>query len=71
MNFSLSNIIAGIFFGLIGMAAIKVGKTMGSFKKCGIGAALLIYPYFIESDFWVWALGGLLTVVLLFWRDVS
>lgn len=57
-NFSISTLIAGFIFGVIGMYMIKRAKSEAHVPYFIIGLVLLIYPYFIENVFLVWGLGA-------------
>ncbi len=69
MNFSMVNIIAGLLFGGIGFAAFIYGKKESNLKPMVIGVALMIYPYFVESPIFVYAIGAALTAALFIFRD--
>ncbi len=62
-DLSISYIIAGIFFGMIGLIIFKEGKKRSSTELFFLGVALMVYPYFITDDIWVWVVGVLLTAV--------
>ena len=66
MNFSASSIIAGILFGGVGFVAFAYGKKMASWRAMGLGAILMVYPYFIQNTFALYGIGILLTVGLFF-----
>lgn len=61
MNFSLSSLIAGLLFGILGVFFFKEGKREGNVLRILIGLTLMIYPYFIENDYILWSLGVGLT----------
>ena len=61
-------LIAGLFFGLIGIAGLKIGKNIGSAHKMVVGAALIGYPYFVENPYLMWGIGILLSI-FLFHKD--
>ena len=69
MNFSTTNIIAGIVFGSIGFVAFVYGKKMGYFKMMMIGLALMVYPYLVQSTTLVVVIGIALTGALYFFKD--
>ena len=69
MNFSFSSIFAGIVFGAIGLAAFIYGKKQVSFKPMVIGIILMVYPYFVSHEIWVWVIGTVLTFSLFIFRD--
>jgi hypothetical protein len=68
-GFSFTNLIAGFIFSGIGLVAFVYGKKQGSFKPLAIGIALMAYPYFLTSTFWLYAVGVVLCLLLYYWRD--
>jgi len=68
-GFSLAKIIAWIIFGAVGFAAFVYGKKERSFKPLVVGIALMGYPYFINTTFWLYVAGVGLCLLLYFWRD--
>ena len=60
---------AGFIFSGIGLVAFVYGKKEGSYKPLSIGIALMAYPYFLTSTFWLYAVGSGLCLLLYFWRD--
>lgn len=60
MNFSISSIIAGIFFSIIGIWIFRVGKKEGHFMLMLIGVTLITYTYFTSSPWVDWGAGLLL-----------
>ena len=68
-GFTFTNLIAGFIFSGIGLVAFVYGKKEGSFKPLSIGIALMAYPYFLTSTFWLYAVGIGLCLLLYFWRD--
>ena len=63
------NIFGTIIFGAIGMAALVYGKKAGLLYPMLIGAALMIYPYFVTQTWLLYGVGILLTVVLIRFHD--
>jgi len=68
-DFSLAKIIACFVFNGVGFVAFVYGKKQKSFKPLLIGAALMVYPYFLTSTFWLYAVGFGLCLLLYYWRD--
>jgi len=68
-GFTFANLIAGFIFSGIGLVAFVYGKKEGSFKPLSIGIALMAYPYFLTSTFWLYTVGSGLCLLLYFWRD--
>ena len=67
--FSMAKIIAWIVFGAIGFGVFIYGKKERDFKPLVIGIALMGYPYFTNSTFWLYAVGVGLCLALYFCRD--
>jgi len=68
-GFSFTNLIAGLIFSGVGLVAFVYGKKRGSFKPLSIGIALMAYPYFLTSTFWLYTVGIGLCLLLYYWRD--
>jgi len=68
-GFSFTNLIPGFIFSGIGFVAFIYGKKQDNFKSFSIGIALMVYPYFLTSTFWLYAVGIGLCLLLYYWRD--
>jgi len=66
---SFANLFAGILFGAVGFAAFMYGKKSASWKPMTIGVILMVYPYFIEKTWLLYAIGVALCVGIFVWRD--
>lgn len=64
-----ANLFAGILFGSAGFAAFVYGKKSASWKPMVVGAALMVYPYFIEETWLLYAIGIALCAAIFVWRD--
>ena len=64
-----SNFFAQIIFGSIGFGALIYGKKQSNFKTLGIGIILMVYSYFLQNVFAVYAIGTSLTAALIIFRD--
>ncbi len=64
LNFSVSNVLAGFVFGIIGFAALKYGRKQQLLKPMLVGVALMAYPYFVTNTILLWAVGAALTLSL-------
>jgi hypothetical protein len=62
VNFDVNSIVAGLIFGVIGLAYFRYGKKRPSFPWMAFGMALMIYPYFLESIWLLIGVGVALTV---------
>ncbi|PZR72212.1 MAG: hypothetical protein DLM73_13760 [Chthoniobacterales bacterium] len=67
--FSGANLIGGILFGLIGFVAFVYGKRMHVWKPMFLGLVLMVYPYFVENDIALFAIGAVGTAALFLFRD--
>lgn len=68
-NFSPSNLLAGIIFGMIGLIAFIYGKRTQAWRPMIIGVILMAYPYFISGTVLLYLIGTALTAALFFWRE--
>lgn len=69
MDLSFNVLFAGIFFGMVGFAGLKIARNVGSFRMALISVALIAYPYFFQNSFLLWGTGILLTAALIIWRE--
>ena len=67
--FSGANLLGGLIFGSIGFVAFIYGKRMHVWKPMLVGIALMAYPYFVENDIVLFAIGLVGTAVLFLFRD--
>lgn len=63
------NLLAGIIFSSVGLAAAIYGKKMQLWKTIGIGVVLMIYPYFTPTAMLTTVVGIALTAALFVFRD--
>jgi len=57
MNFTASQIFAGVIFGAAGFYFFREAKKAGNFWNMIIGAAMMVYPMVITGDIMVWVVG--------------
>ena len=67
--FSGANLIGGLLFGSIGFVAFIYGKRMHVWKPMFLGLALMAFPYFVENDIALFAIGAVGTAALFLFRD--
>jgi hypothetical protein len=61
---TLSNIIGGLFFSIIGLGAFRYGKQLDLWKPKAIGLGMMLYPYFCWYGWLTWSIGiGLCTLL--------
>jgi hypothetical protein len=63
--FTPLNLFGSVIFGMIGMAAFGYGKKAGRLNSMLFGAALMIYPYFVDQAWLLYGVGITLTGLLL------
>lgn len=56
-DFSVSSLIAGLLFGVVGMWLIKEARRRTNLYNVIIGVLLLIYPYFVSKPVPCWGIG--------------
>lgn len=66
---TFANLFVALLFGTVGFAAFVYGKKSTSWKPMVTGAALMVYPYFIEQTWLLYGIGVALCVALFAWRD--
>lgn len=63
------SIFGAIIFGAIGMGAFVYGKRGGLAMPMVIGAALMLYPYFVSDGTLVFLIGAALCFLLYIFRE--
>jgi hypothetical protein len=64
-----SILFAGLLFGTVGLAAFVYGKKNANWRPMVVGAALMVYPYFVEQTWLLYGLGVALCAALFLWRE--
>lgn len=64
-----ANLFAALLFGSAGFAVFVYGKKSASWKPIIIGALLMVYPYFIEETWLLYAIGIALCAGIFVWHD--
>jgi hypothetical protein len=62
-------LLLSFLFGLIGMGMLGYGKKAGRTVPLGIGAALIVVPYFISNVILLLVVGCGLTITPWFFRN--
>jgi hypothetical protein len=57
VSFSVSSLLAGFVFGVIGMFLIGRARREGHLPSLLVGIVLVLYPYFIENVYLLWGAG--------------
>lgn len=63
MSFSVSSLIAGLFFGSYGLVVLKTAMRDANFSAMGLGSTLLLYSYFVTNPWLCWGAGFALSVM--------
>ena len=69
MFLSIANFVGGLIFGGVGLVGWIYGKKESSYKPMIIGVILMAYPYFITNTVALYAVGVILTMALILFRD--
>jgi multisubunit Na+/H+ antiporter MnhE subunit len=59
-SFSPWALVGGFIFGLVGLWLFRHGRKNANNRNVVIGLLLMMYPLFISSAVWTWAVGILL-----------
>lgn len=65
----MAGLLGGLLFSGIGFIAFQYGRRQGGMRAMGIGAALMVYPYFIPNTAALYAVGVALVAALAVFRD--
>ncbi len=63
---SPANVLVIIVFSLVGVAAFRYGKSNGEARPMVVGAALVVYGYFVSNALISLLVGSVLTALLFF-----
>jgi hypothetical protein len=67
-DFSVSSLLAGFIFSVIGFWMFKEGKRRLNYPILFVGVALMIYPYFVSGHWLPWIVGiALCGVAKYYW----
>ena len=66
---SPANLIALLIFSVTGFAVFRWASKQSYWRATGIGVALMVYPYFVERTWLLYAVGFGLCGLLYFFRD--
>ena len=64
-----ANLFGALIFGVIGFAAFLYGKKQAKMGPLVLGLLLMIYPYFVEETWILYAIGAAMTVAIFFFRE--
>jgi hypothetical protein len=69
LDFSMSSLIAGLVFGVIGIYVFKHGRKSADKRFVFVGLALMIYPYFTKGVLADWGIGIALCALGYYFKD--
>jgi len=64
MDLDGNAVLASLFVGLIGTACFIYGRRQGRVPPMAVGAAMVVYPYFVPNASVVLAIAGVLLAAL-------
>lgn len=64
-----ANLFGLIVFSVIGFAVFTYGRKQAAWRAAAIGVALMVYPYFVDRTWLLYAIGLALCAALYFFRD--
>jgi len=67
--FNANIIVAWVVFGSIGTIYWGYGKWKDLWQPKALGVALMVYPYIVSDEIWLWGVGVVLTGAIFFARD--
>ena len=65
----MAGLLGGLLFSGIGLIAFKYGRSQSGPRAMCIGAALMVYPYFMPNAGVLCAVGAALVAALFIFRD--
>jgi hypothetical protein len=68
MDFSVSVLISGFLFGVIGLYLFKEGRKGAHVPWMLLGVALMAFPYVVRGDLLNWGVGLALTLIAYAYR---
>ena len=64
MDLSAGSLFASMVIGTIGFGLVRYGKKAERWPQLVAGAAMIVYPYFIASVGWMFAIAALIVAAL-------
>ncbi|MEO7062779.1 MAG: hypothetical protein ABI082_03260 [Dokdonella sp.] len=64
-----TNLFGLIIFSMTGFAMFSYGRKQAKWRMAGIGVALMIYPYFVDQTWVLYAVGAALCAALYIFRE--
>jgi hypothetical protein len=64
MDLDGNAVLASLFVGLIGTACFIYGRRQGRVPPMAVGAAMVVYPYFVPNAAVILAIAGVLLAAL-------
>jgi hypothetical protein len=68
-GFSISNLVAGILFGIIGYWVYRQGRKQVKNRNVFLGIVLMGYPYFVDNPKLTWGIGFLVCGIIYYFWD--
>ncbi len=64
LDFDMGSLFASFLVSSIGFVLIVYGKKMARVPQFGVGALLLVFPYFVSGAVWILLIGAALVTLL-------
>jgi hypothetical protein len=61
-------LVQGMWWGIVGLSYFVYGKRQDRIMAMTCGAALMIFPYFVDSNIWMFVIGVVLSFIPWRWR---
>ena len=68
IDLSLSSIMSGLIFGIIGIWLFRRGKRQANLRILCVGLTLMFYPYFTKGPWADWGVGLALCGLAYYWH---
>lgn len=68
MDMDVTWLLQNVWWSTIGLGYFVYGKRQDRYMAMACGAALMVYPYFVESNLWMFIIGATLSFIPWRWR---
>lgn len=68
MDMDVTWLLQNVWWSTIGLGYFVYGKRQDRYMAMACGAALMGYPYFVESNLWMFIIGATLSFIPWRWR---
>jgi hypothetical protein len=61
-------LVQSMWWGTVGLSYFVYGKRQGMFMAMTCGVSLMVFPYFVENNIWMFVIGVVLSFIPWRWR---